>query len=110
MNTKPTTIFSLIIFFGLIQFCSAQSLKEQFDELSAKEDTAAERILIEKWVKLSPDDPELYVAWFNYYVDLSHRETIRLDNNGENKDGFVIMSQDTSDKKPAGYLYGESYY
>lgn len=110
MKITSTALTVTLLFTSPFLQANGQSLKEQFDELSAKEDTVAERIHIEKWEKLAPDDPELYVAWFNYYVDLSHREIVRLDKNGADKEGFAVMSQDTSVKEPVGYMYSEKYY
>lgn len=104
-------------FFTLFIFCiaaltynlSAQNRKQQFDLLVEKKDTAGQRVLLEKWQLADSNDAELYVAQFNYYVNISRREILVF---GDEPTGeaLEIKSMDTANKEPVSYLYGQKDY
>jgi tetratricopeptide (TPR) repeat protein len=100
-------IFSLTLIFNQ---ATGQTLKLQFNELVSKKDTVGQKELLEKWEKTDNNDPELFVAYFNYYVIKSKNEIITLGQNPKGKDVLQIMDQDTSKKEPVGFLYGDTYY
>lgn len=102
-----------ILLFGLtllLNQATAQTFKQQFNDLVSKGDTIGQIHLIEKWEKANNNDPELYVAGFNYYVQKSRKEMIRMDNNPKGKDVLKIMDKDSTNKKPVAFLYGDTYY
>jgi tetratricopeptide (TPR) repeat protein len=100
-------IFSLTLIFNQ---ATGQTLKQQFNELVSKKDTVGQKELLEKWEKTDNNDPELFVAYFNYYVIKSKNEIITLGQNPKGKDVLQIMDQDTTKKEPVGFIYGDTYY
>ena len=101
------------LFFGLtllVNQVSGQTFKQQFNDLVSKKDTVGEQQILEKWEKADSNDPELYVAYFNYFAKKSKKEIVRLDGNGKGKEGFQIMDKDSSKKEPVAFLYGDTYY
>ena len=101
------------LFFGLtllVNQVSGQTFKQQFNDLVSKKDTVGEQQILEKWEKADSNDPELYVAYFNYFAKKSKKEIVRLDGNGKGKEGFQIMDKDSSKKEPVAFLYGDTNY
>lgn len=72
MKQKITLIF---FFTGLVISATGQnSFEKQFVDLYHKKDTAAEKKILVQWQSNKPKDPELFVAYFNYYVQKSTME------------------------------------
>lgn len=107
--TKQIT-FSLLFLTILSNQVSGQKFKEQFNAFISKKDTVGQLQLLEKWELSNSNDPELYVAYFNFYVINSKKEVMTLGQNPKGKKGFKIMDQDTANKEPVAYMYGDSYY
>lgn len=108
MNRQITfLIFGLTLLFNQ---ASGQTFKQQFNDLVSKKDTVGQQQLLEKWEKTDSSDPELYVAYFNYFAKKSKKEIVRLDGNGKGKEGFQVMDKDSSKKEPMAFLYGDTYY
>lgn len=89
---------------------SGQTFKQQFNDLVSKKDTVGQQQLLEKWGKSDNDDPELFVAYFNYFVIKSKNEIITLGQNPKGKDVLKVMNQDTTKKESLGFIYGDTYY
>jgi tetratricopeptide (TPR) repeat protein len=70
--------FYLLFSLFLADQSFAQNFKSKFTRLSAGKDTAAQIQLLQSWQQATPDDAELYVAWFNYYFSLSKKEIMRF--------------------------------
>jgi tetratricopeptide (TPR) repeat protein len=104
INIGFTLIFLISTLNGQTTF------KQQFDELVKKKDTIGQNNLLIKWENTNNNDPELYVAYFNYFVNKSRKEVIRMDKNPKGEKVLSIMDKDTSKKEPVGYLYGDIYY
>jgi tetratricopeptide (TPR) repeat protein len=100
-------IFSLTLIFNQ---AIGQTFKQQFNDLISKKDTLGQKQLLEKWEKTDSNDPELFVAYFNYYVIKSKNEIITLGQNPKGKDVLQIMDQDTTKREPVGFIYGDTYY
>jgi tetratricopeptide (TPR) repeat protein len=108
MNKQKTLlIFCLTLLFNLV---SGQTFKEQFGDLVSKRDTLEQRLLLLKWESVDNNDPELYVAYFNYYVHKSESEILAIGQNPKGKDALQIMDQDTTKKEPVAFIYGNTYY
>lgn len=106
MNCRLALIFSVFIcnqFFG-------QTYKEQFYELFSKKDTAGQRIILNDWNKSDSKDSELFVAYFNYYVNISKKEVLSLGNKPKGEEYLQIVNQDTTVSNPVGYMYADNYY
>ena len=87
-----------------------QTFKQQLSGLLSKKDTLGVQQLLGKWEKADSNDPELYVAYFNYYANSSRKEVISIGQNPSGDYSFALMEKDSSKKEPAGYLSGELYY
>ena len=108
MNRQITfLIFGFTLLFNQV---SGQTFKQQFNDLVSKKDSVGQQQLLEKWEKSDINDPELFVAYFNYYVIKSKKEIVTLGQNPKGKEGFKIMDQDTTKKEPVAFIYGDTYY
>jgi tetratricopeptide (TPR) repeat protein len=98
------------IFFVCILILSinsfAQSFQKQFNELFARNDTTGQRELLKKWENTNINDPELYVAYFNYYVNLSAKEIITIGNQPPQDDYLELSPKDSTNKRRS-YLYSD---
>lgn len=108
MNRQTTfLLFGLTLLFNQV---SGQTFKQQFNDLVSKKDTSGQEQLLEKWEKTDGNDPELFVAYFNYFVVKSKNEIITLGQNPKGKDVLQIMDQDTTKKEPVAFMYGDIHY
>ncbi|MBE7442823.1 MAG: tetratricopeptide repeat protein [Flavobacteriales bacterium] len=108
MNRQTTfLLFGLTLLFNQV---SGQTFKQQFNDLVSKKDTSGQQQLLEKWEKTDGNDPELFVAYFNYFVVKSKNEIITLGQNPKGKDVLQIMDQDTTKKEPVAFMYGDIHY
>jgi tetratricopeptide (TPR) repeat protein len=100
---------SLLIAIGLLIGVAAygQDYYEKFKKLLLDKDTLGQRNLLEEWKNKNSNDPELHTSYFNYYVQKSVSEMIRLDR--EPGAGQNLKMVDSS-KQVVGYLYGETNY
>jgi len=99
----------LTFLFIYLSLCAIaqQDFQKNFKELSAKNDTAAQSKLLKEWETAKPKDPELYIAYFNFYVKKSSEELITLDEKPK-KESFQLS--DTGNGKPVGYLNFSTRY
>lgn len=96
---------------GLISLSSysfGQSQLQQFSILASKNDTIGELTFLKNWEATNKEDPDLYVAWFNYYFLKSKKEVVRLDADTTKQEGFKVNDPNT--KKRVGSIYGDIYY
>jgi tetratricopeptide (TPR) repeat protein len=108
MNKRVTLlIFGLTLVFNQV---FGQTFKQQFYEFVSKKDTLGQQQLLDKWEKSDSNDPELYIAYFNYFVKKSVKEVVTLGQNPDGNDVLQIMDKDSSKKEPVAYLYGDTYY
>lgn len=108
MNRQITfLLFGLTLLFNQV---SGQTFKQQFNDLVSKKDTVEQQQLLEKWEKTDSNDPELFVAYFNFYVIKGKKEIVTVGKNPKGKDVLQIMDQDTSKKEPVAFMYGDTYY
>lgn len=113
LNKTIMNKITIFLIFGLtlvFNHVFGQTYKQQFNELVAKKDTLAQQQLLDKWEKADSNDPELYVAYFNYFVDKSKNEIITIGQNPKGNDVLQIMDQDSSKKEPVAFMYGDNYY
>ena len=88
-------------------FANAQDFQKRFLDLSSKNDTTALASLLKDWEAKSPKDPELYIAYFNYYVKKSAAETISLDKDQKGPESLAISD---STGREVGYLNNQVMY
>jgi tetratricopeptide (TPR) repeat protein len=108
MNSQISIlVFGLSLLFN--QVCG-QTFKQQYNDIVSKNDTVGQLLLLAKWEKADNNDPELYVAYFNYYINKSKKEIIELGYNPKGEGVLQIMDMDTTKKAPVAYMYGNIYY
>lgn len=104
-------VFILIILLtGLFLNSVGQNYKQQFNDLLEKKDTVGEEKLLTQWKDKKPNNPELYVAFYNFYVQKSMKEIVGLEQQPKGE-SFELTD---SAGKVAGYMndmivYDEHY-
>jgi tetratricopeptide (TPR) repeat protein len=99
MNLKSIIPAILLTIFCLPAF--AQDYKARFKELIAKDDTQATLNLLGKWQKATPNDPEMYVAYYNLYAKEGLKEVLSLTTKEPAGQAFQLTDKNG---KTAGYL------
>lgn len=107
---KKRTILLVLGLNLLVSQAFGQNFKQQFNELFSEKDTLGQIQLLEKWEKAEPDNPEMYVAYFNYYVQRSTQEIIAIGNQPKGEDVLEIIDQDSTQQETVAYMYGDTYY
>jgi tetratricopeptide (TPR) repeat protein len=95
-------------FISLASYSFGQSQLQQFSVLASKNDTIGELTFLKNWEATNKNDPDLYVAWFNFYFLKSKKEVVRLDADTTKQEGFKV--NDPITKKRVGSIYGDIYY
>jgi len=95
---KYLTLFLLNL--SLCFFANAQDFHSRFKQACDKNDTTAQSNILQQWSAANAKDPELFIAYFNYYVTKARREMISVGPN-QNNNGFELS--DSTGKK-VGYL------
>ena len=86
----------------------AQEFEKKFKDLVVKNDTTAQSKLLKDWEVAEPKNPELYIAYFNYYARKSMRELISLDDKPKSEESLQLS--DTATKNPVAYLNASINY
>lgn len=102
---KRTLLIAIGLLVGTV--VHGQDYYETFKKLSAAKDSVGQRNLLEGWKKKNGDDPELYTSCFNYYVQKSMSEVIRLDSDPQTGKNLQITD---SSSQVVGYIHGETSY
>ncbi len=93
------------------QQAAGQSFKDQFRDLGHKQDAQGQITLLQKWESTNQNDPELYVAYFNYYVQQSGQEIVRLGNEKPvGKEALELQAEGESESAATGYMYSDVDY
>ena len=67
------------------------------------------KVMIEQWEQAEPESPDMYAAWYNYYMKLAMTDVVTLTTTApkDNQEALQIID---STGVVAGYMYGiESY-
>ena len=107
MKKKIITLLALIT---LPNVSYGQNFMQQFEELLSKKDTVGQIQLLNNWEKTDNNDPELYVAYYNYYAMRARNEVIALGNNPKGNEALEIVKEDSLSGNPVAYMYGDAYY
>ena len=98
--------YFLVFFFLFLSLFQSvygqQDFQARFKILFDKNDFAGEEKLLRDWEKSKPDDPELYVSFFNFYFNKSRKETLNLSTTPQKKDSLRMTKDD--DKNVVAYL------
>jgi tetratricopeptide (TPR) repeat protein len=103
---------TFLILSGLLVFMmqvNGQTMLNQFNDLLSKDDTIAQMQFLEKWGMSSKNDPDLYVAYFNFFYKKSRKEVVRIEKTPRaGQKAFQIL--DTLTKQPIGYMFSDIFY
>lgn len=106
LDPRTTTWLTMLVAVPAL----SQSFKERSDELMRSGNRAALLPILKEWRAADPNDAELYVAFFNYYVNESRSSLMRLGQWPGDGEALVLMDPDTSKKEPVGYMYDTTMY
>jgi tetratricopeptide (TPR) repeat protein len=99
-------LFTFLLF-ALPLIGTSQSYKKEFTALLQAEDTLAQKALLQKWERENSNDPELYVCYFNYHVNLSRQEVLSLQ---QQPQGEEYLEMKDSANQTAGYITSSIAY
>lgn len=85
----------------------SQNFKQQFSDLLQQKDTIGQKELLHKWELASPNDAELFVAYFNYFFIKSKHSAIRIKKEPTSSQNIELTG---SLGNKAGYLSEEIVY
>lgn len=72
-------------------------------------DVHAWKVMIEQWERAEPESPDMYAAWYNYYIKLAMTDVVTLTTTAPNENQEALQLIDSTGVV-AGYMYGiESY-
>lgn len=105
-------LFILTFFLSGISLHSfAQNFKDDFYKiLENKQDSLQQKKYLDNWEYANPNDPELYVAYYNYYVRRSSMELLTIDKNPNSDESIKISGSDSSNKGEVGFINNGTYY
>ncbi|MFM2425690.1 MAG: hypothetical protein RL747_1234 [Bacteroidota bacterium] len=75
-----------------------------FLKLLRSKDTAAQRKFLAQWAGIGQQDPEFYVCYANYYLNLANKEVIQMSTTPPNNGQEAYTLQDSLGKT-VGYMY-----
>jgi len=101
---------SIVLFFILlVSFRIFADYKSEYDNLLSARNLEGIAALLPKWEKAEPKNPELYIAYFNYYLLKGQRSTHSLDTyKKDNSNSLALVDKKTN--KIAGYLNNNIWY
>lgn len=97
-----------LLFLSFWNVALSQDFAKNFKMLQDKEDTTAQKKLLQKWESSSPKDPEMFIAWFNYYAQQSIQNNIQFDSESAGKNSIELT--DTASGKHVSFMNFSSHY
>lgn len=97
----------ILIQIGLYFSSDCQDFSSEFSQYLKEGDSLGQVEVLKKWENNSPDDPELFVAYFNHYVNQARKEVLGIVDTPGSEDAFAI--QDSSGETKA-FITGQVYY
>jgi tetratricopeptide (TPR) repeat protein len=88
-------------------FVSAQDYKKGYEELLTQRDSSKIIPYLQQWEKATPNDPDVYIAYFNHYFKKS-KKTIGVLSKGEPKAGTFVLTDSAGNT--AGYMGDTTIY
>lgn len=100
----------IIIFTNYISIANAQNdWYEKYLSCVNDSDVHAWKTLIEQWEQAEPESPDVYAAWYNYYIKLAMTDVVALTTTAPENNQEALQLMDSTGVV-AGYMYGiESY-
>lgn len=103
-KAAPITVSLFLVSF----LAQSQNFRQQFQDVFSRQDTAGQAKVLTAWEASRPTDPELLIAYFNYYAQNSRTETLSLDS--RQQEGESIVVSDTGTGKPVAFLNSSTRY
>lgn len=100
--------FLLPLLLVQVHIASAQNFKEDLWKYFRGGDSVATEKVLNEWTKAKPQDPDLFIAWFNFYAKQSMKEMITISKNKTGNEGFTVS--DTATGERVGYLNFSAKY
>lgn len=106
----------IILLLVILQVCAScinsqntsSSRLASFTHAMQKKDTTNMRLILEKWEKDSPEDPELATSYLNYYYLLSQNSSLYLSTDTTSDRDQLLLSDSTGNR--VGSLSDKSSY
>jgi hypothetical protein len=91
-----------VLAFGVFCPVLGQDFRQEFKQFFDKGDFSAQEMVLKRWEATRPEDPELYVSYFNYYFAMSRQETVSLTTAPPK--GVSVPMRKENDDKVVGYI------
>jgi tetratricopeptide (TPR) repeat protein len=101
---KPAIFLSYLVFYSFL--LNAQSNAETFRQCNLPSDSIKAREVLYKWEKSNPDDPNLYISYFNYFYKIAQNYQVSIGTGSSDKG---IAFQDSSGRE-IGYISENNKY
>lgn len=88
----------------------ANTYKHRFNELFTEGDVAGQENLLSEWEKVGEDDPEFYIAYFNYCVKNSREELIWTSDSPAGANSVKLTGTSEAIKDIVAYMNFETKY
>ncbi|HEX2627729.1 MAG TPA: hypothetical protein VHM26_01915, partial [Chitinophagaceae bacterium] len=89
---KRNSLLSISLLLTII--ASAQDYKKGYEELLTQRDSTKIIPYLQQWEKATPNDPDVYIAYFNHYFSKS-KKNIAILSRGEPKAGTFVLTDST---------------
>ena len=106
MIQRTLIVLFLCLLFGFT--INGQGHREQFKKHFKDGDLERQHAVLLKWEKAAPDDPELYVSWFNYYFRKSSKETLSITSTPKTSESIAVRKE--GEETVVGYIGTDVYY
>jgi tetratricopeptide (TPR) repeat protein len=104
---KKMIIIGLAIVHVLFMFADEKSTYIQLLNENKMEQLKAH---LESWKIEKPKDPEMFIGFFNYYINMAKKENIVFGGKNPPKKGDYFIISDSKTGEKTGYMYGEINY
>ncbi len=70
----------------------SQNFKKEFEKVFEVNDVKKEEKILQNWEKQNPEDPELFVSYFNHLYRKSNKNTVQLTSNNTDNQSLSIQN------------------
>lgn len=106
MKTVPVIILLLLI--NSLFLCADE--KSTYLELLQNNKMKELETHLSNWEKSKPNDPEMFIGFFNYYINMARKENIVFGGQNPPKNETMMIISDPKTGEKVGYMYGEVSY
>jgi tetratricopeptide (TPR) repeat protein len=106
MRFKPLLMAVVLLVTSELAIASP---KESYLRLLDKKDYPALEAQLQKWMADEPNNPEVYIAYFNYHLKLAMKSGMSIDQKPKAGQTSMVIT-DPKTNEPVGYLNGSTFY